>query len=1066
MISQFIEQRFGLSIWKVQRLAHLLFLGVTILTYNILAMTIANSLFLSHAGSENLPLFYVLIGLVSMPAYAVFSQLIDRFSRPQLFRYMLVFAIAMALGMRLLITLDTLWVYYLIFIAIFFQWDLYNNILLPNLLMDYFTALEYKRYAPFMGMAQAVGILLGGGLTSVLSQFFTTEDMLLSLPFVCAVAIAQLMYLERSQRRIETNRSQTPVNIIEALRTFPDLVKRYPIILFLASSSFLLVIIYITSEFEYLSIYAQTFTNDRELTSFLGLLRVANSILQMVILYCFTRPLLQRLGVGRMNLVYPVTTLASLLGLAFNFNLKAAIATNVNSDGLYKGINLPVHQLNYNAVPHEFMGRVRSLSDGFFYAIGLTLAGGVLWIVQSFLTLEQIIWIAISLTVLLLMVRLFMGNSYVQCLEVMLRSDALNLDEIGEGLMQLPPQSSPIIHDLLKSDERYTRIKGLELAAGLGQPSQFLSDVQELLGETDPDIRRGIVKLFSHKPDLDTIHHFERLLDAPNSHVRATALEVLIANQQPLEQEQLRSRLGDISQEVSLLASVAATQMGMINNPQIKTTCEQLWQSDLDSITGQAIVRVVSCSGNPELIPPLTRILAHATPEVKREGLETLATLAHPGDWELAELAVSELEHPDPWVRAAAFNLLGITRCKGMLRYVAIGLGDHHPQVRRCAAVALATYGEQGLALAQDSLSSSNPDVVDAAIAAIGQVRTKQASDILFEYVSADFQQVTRSRQWQQQLPQDNPSWQPLAIAIADYHQRLIQRVLYILSCLGHSRTVNVVQRLLYSTDSRDLANAIETLASLSHRRFVLPLMPVLEQLISDDQPGTRIRVNSQWMRTKGYHLLLEALESRDRWIKIGALIALAGVPSALMKDPDPLVKAVVQQIFQPLDQQPSLKNFFMSRLLLLKNVALLKNLSLDELLLIDQALEQEHVLAGETIYTEGSWGNHFYIIGEGSVRLVKDMDEVQCDLKYLSAGQHFGEVTLFDNAPHWDGAIAVKDCTLLKLEKNRFISLITQRPHIVLEICRFLSQRLRETDKYRLARKLPSSFDVPVESR
>jgi CRP-like cAMP-binding protein len=275
-----------------------------------------------------------------------------------------------------------------------------------------------------------------------------------------------------------------------------------------------------------------------------------------------------------------------------------------------------------------------------------------------------------------------------------------------------------------------------------------------------------------------------------------------------------------------------------------------------------------------------------------------------------------------------------------------------------------------------------------------------------------------------------------------------------------------VVQRLLYSTDSRDLANAIETLASLSHRRFVLPLMPVLEQLISDDQPGTRIRVNSQWMRTKGYQLLLEALESRDRWIKIGALIALAGVPSALMKDPDPLVKAVVQQIFQPLDQQPSLKDFFMSRLLLLKNVALFKNLSLDELLLIDQALEQEHVLAGETIYTEGSWGNHFYIIGEGSVRLVKDMDEVQCDLKYLSAGQHFGEVTLFDNAPHWDGAIAVKDCTLLKLEKNRFISLITQRPHIVLEICRFLSQRLRETDKYRLARKLPSSLEVPVESR
>lgn len=74
--------------------------------------------------------------------------------------------------------------------------------------------------------------------------------------------------------------------------------------------------------------------------------------------------------------------------------------------------------------------------------------------------------------------------------------------------------------------------------------------------------------------------------------------------------------------------------------------------------------------------------------------------------------------------------------------------------------------------------------------------------------------------------------------------------------------------------------------------------------------------------------------------------------------------------------------------------------------------------------------------------------------------------MTLFDNAPRWNGAIALKDCTLLKLEKNCFISLITQLPPIVLEICRFLSQRLRETDKYRLAKKFPSSLNVPVESR
>lgn len=151
-----------------------------------------------------------------------------------------------------------------------------------------------------------------------------------------------------------------------------------------------------------------------------------------------------------------------------------------------------------------------------------------------------------------------------------------------------------------------------------------------------------------------------------------------------------------------------------------------------------------------------------------------------------------------------------------------------------------------------------------------------------------------------------------------------------------------------------------------------------------------------------------------------------------------------------------------MSRLLLLNNVLLFKNLTLDELLLIDKALEREQVLAGQTIFAEGSWGTHLYIIAEGSVRMVKTVDGEQHDLRHLPGGQYFGEAALFDNAPNWEGAIAIQDCALLKLEKQRFISLITQRPHIILEICRFLSQRLREVDQFRPMVKLLPPSETP----
>ena len=91
------------------RLTQLLLLAVTVLTYNVIAMAIANSLFVSHVGAAKLPIVFILIGLCSLPIYGVFSQIADRYSRPQVFRYVLLISIATMLGLRFLTSLDVAW---------------------------------------------------------------------------------------------------------------------------------------------------------------------------------------------------------------------------------------------------------------------------------------------------------------------------------------------------------------------------------------------------------------------------------------------------------------------------------------------------------------------------------------------------------------------------------------------------------------------------------------------------------------------------------------------------------------------------------------------------------------------------------------------------------------------------------------------------------------------------------------------------------------------------------------------------------------------------------------------
>ncbi|NET10528.1 MAG: cyclic nucleotide-binding domain-containing protein [Symploca sp. SIO2B6] len=936
----------------------------------------------------------------------------------------------------------------------------------PTLLTDYFTTLEYKKYSPFVAIAQAAGMLLGGMVTALLSPWVSACDQLLCLPVVCILVIVQLAYLERSQRPIVQVDAQEKVGFIESITSFPGLAKRYPLGLLLAISSFLLVIISISSEFLWFYIYAQNFSEEA-LTGFLGMMRIVTSVVQIGVIYGLTRPLLQHIGVAKMNPVFAVTTLASLVGLAFNVNVPAAIALHINGDALYKAINTPIHQLNYNGIPREFIGRIRSLSDGVIFAFGFSVAGVVLWLGHHWLSLAQITWLAAGLTLILLWVRWPMGKLYGQGLEEMIRTNAINLDDLDNSLVPLPTQSSSAIQELLTSDTPYFQVQGLRLAANFAKPSEFHTDIQRLIHNDDVAIHHAAIHLFTQTTDQDLLQLCQQWLTSSSLSLQIFALKVLVANHHEFSIPEIEEFLEAEQLVIQWVGSLAALQLSSIPVP-LQARLDTLWQTPVPDEVAIALAHVVIQSQNRDFIPLVQTILPHASAPTIQILLEALVPLTTSNDDTIADLALTQLHHSSAMVRQDVFRLLGVARCPHLPPYIAKGLEDDDPRVRQQAARSLANYGKAGVALAKGYLASGNEEQVRSAIAAIGQVRTKYANDVLFNYLAPERQQLVRTRKWQQQIPAHDPSWYPLAIAISDYHQRVIQQVLYILSCMGYSRTVNTVRGILATTNHQDTDNAVEVLASLDHRRFVTPILPLLEQRLTVPSPSdSELKVVSSaaptvsgqphpWFRKTGYKILLEAIHVSDRWIKMGAMIALAQVPSTLVRDPDPLVHLVASQIFPTAAyahsfNHPAPFSTTMNRILLLKNVAIFKNLSLDELRLIDEAIEQEQVLANQTIYAEGNWGSHLYIIADGHVQLMKTIDDQPHPIRTLAPEQYFGEIALFDDAPRWDSAIALEDCTLLKLQKNRFISLISQRPHIILEICRFLSQRLRETDTYRL---------------
>lgn len=1074
----FLERQLGLPQEKLRRLSHFVFLAATLLCADVLAMTLAESLFLANVGANRLPLFYLLLAAVSIPVASGFSHLVDRVPRLRLFHGLLLGSLGLAVLLRGMAVRSTLTGYFALYTG-FSVLELLLEIQFWVLVSDYFTSLELKRAATLLVAAMSGGGLLGGAAASLLVETFTPATLLWLVPPFYLLAMAQLALLGRAQRPPEaadTEEEQT--GMLESLKSFPLLVRRHPIVWMLALSALLAPFLRCVAEFQVFSIYERRFPDEQELAGFLGLLSGTLSVLEFAVLLFFTRPLIQKLGVHRMNLIYPVTTLGSFAGLAVSSQLPAAIAANINYETLGNSIAAPVDTLNYNAVPRRFLGRVRGITDGLCYPLGIALAGALLWVGQTVLDSLEITLGALVLTVGLLALGHGVGRHYLTSLVEMLRSRSVNLDEVGEGLAKLPPQYAEEVRRLLKSDDRNAQILGVELAARLN-PAEFLSELQALLPSADARLRRALVKLYAAFRPEGLAGQWHSLLDSHEDASRELALELAVAvpalRQQWLDRERLAALLHDPSPVVRGLSCVAAHLTG-VRDEELEAACAAVLEQPLGPAAHLAMIQAVRSAADPTLLPLLRRILEHAEPTVQDDALDALASLLDRGapTEGLEAIAADFLDHPEAPVRAAAAKLLGRIRTATAAERLGPRLEDTSQSVREQAAMALAACGEVALTVAEPYLASQRAEVVEAAITAIGAVRSPRAEEMLFRFLQADFRQVRNNLSWLPRLPADG-AWLPLRTALEDSNLRITQRVLHVLGALGHRRTLNCVRRILFSTDERVRADAVEAVASLSHRRFVEPILPLLEaQAMAQPQrndhqhtPVLQQPVAASELR----QIAEQAATSADRWVRVGGILALAALPEpmpgALLREPaDPLVRdALLHTLMRKgalrsgtgteASTEPHVKgvtfwdrSLFMNRVLFLKNVPLFKFLSLDDLLIVDQALVQKEYLAGELIFREGQPGSDLCIITAGRVAIRKRAQQHERVLAELGPGECFGEMALFDDAPRSATAVAVSEVTLLTLERSRFLSLTAQRPEIALEICKVLSLRLREANE------------------
>lgn len=130
-------------------------------------------------------------------------------------------------------------------------------------------------------------------------------------------------------------------------------------------------------------------------------------------------------------------------------------------------------------------------------------------------------------------------------------------------------------------------------------------------------------------------------------------------------------------------------------------------------------------------------------------------------------------------------------------------------------------------------------------------------------------------------------------------------------------------------------------------------------------------------------------------------------------------------------------------KVLFLKSIDLFSQIPGEDLSQIAQITDEVQFEEGDEIFRMGDPGDSLYLVIEGRVRIHKGSH----NLAELGERQVVGEMSLLDLEPRSASVTALSALTLLKIVRDDFNEILTEKGEIAQGIIKVLTRRLRATN-------------------
>ncbi|RED43426.1 AAA family ATP:ADP antiporter [Winogradskyella eximia] len=349
-----------------------------IITTLLIVKPTINSLFLSELTADALPLGYILTAVMAVIGSYFYNKALEKYPLNIIIDRTLIGSvislILFSIALNFNIAVDPLLYIPYVWVAIFGLLTASQFWILANLV---YNAREAKRVFGFIGAGAIAGGIFGGYLTSILTNFLNTEDLLFVAGALLAICIPITRYIWKNEV-VKLNTFQV------ALRSDPKtdspfkLIKQSKLLKLIAIVIGISVLIAKLVDYQYSDYASRLIENQEELTSFFGFWFSTLSVISLLIQLFLTQRIVGTFGVGKSLLWLPSGILIGSILLLIIPQLWVIVFIKVVDGSLKQSVNKAATELLSIPIPIDIKKKTKTFTDVVVDSIATGLAGFIL----------------------------------------------------------------------------------------------------------------------------------------------------------------------------------------------------------------------------------------------------------------------------------------------------------------------------------------------------------------------------------------------------------------------------------------------------------------------------------------------------------------------------------------------------------------------------------------------------------------------------------------------------------------------------------------------------------------